>query len=98
MSVKKWGSFVSDQKKIEHYFKEYVFGFMKTDIKREIDLARLKKPSGNFLCALGLLCYTEAMGFIIMGESMIHKMRRAAAITSSPNKRSRLTFATRVSF
>jgi hypothetical protein len=69
MSVTKWGNFVSDQNKIKHYFKEYVFGFMKTDIKREIVSARLGKPSGNFLCALGLLCYTEAMGFIIKGEN-----------------------------
>lgn len=69
MSTTKWGSYVNDYNQVEHYFKEYVYGFMKTDIKREIELVRSGKSAGNFLCALGLLCYTEAMGFIIKGEN-----------------------------
>lgn len=38
--------------------KEFIF----SDIQREISLAKSKKGSGNFLCALGLLCYTEFAG------------------------------------
>ena len=38
-----------------------VFGLIKKDIQREIDLARAGKSGGNFLPAPGLLCYTEFM-------------------------------------
>lgn len=37
-------------------------GFIYADIEREINLAKLGKDAGNFLSALGLLCYTEFMG------------------------------------
>lgn len=36
--------------------------FIFSDIQREIDLAVSGKGAGNFLCALGLLCYTEFAG------------------------------------
>jgi hypothetical protein len=36
--------------------------FIFSDIQREIDLAKNGKDAGNFLCALGLLCYTEFAG------------------------------------
>jgi hypothetical protein len=36
--------------------------FIFSDIQREIDLAKSGKNAGNFLCALGLLCYTEFAG------------------------------------
>ena len=36
--------------------------FIFSDIQREIDLAKNKQDAGNFLCALGLLCYTEFAG------------------------------------
>ena len=55
---------------VQDFFKEYVFGFMFSDIQREIDLARdyelghRKDGGGNLLAALGLLCYTEVMGDI----------------------------------
>jgi len=43
-----------------------VFGLIKKDIQREIDLARAGKSGGNFLSALGLLCYTEFMGTMLL--------------------------------
>lgn len=54
---------------VERYFKEYILppkGFIYCDIKREIDLARSGKSGGNFLAALGLLCYTEFMGKMVL--------------------------------
>lgn len=36
--------------------------FIFSDVQREIDLAKNNKNAGNFLCALGLLCYTEFAG------------------------------------
>lgn len=39
--------------------------FIYTDIQREIDLVSTKWGSGNFLAALGLLCYTEFAGSFI---------------------------------
>jgi hypothetical protein len=35
---------------------------MLRDVMREITRARANEPAGNFLAALGLLCYTEAIG------------------------------------
>ncbi len=40
----------------------YVEKFMLADVRREIIQARNGEPAGNFLAALGLLCYTEALG------------------------------------
>jgi hypothetical protein len=42
------------QQEIDQFFTEYVFGFMATDVRREIEQARGGKDGGNFLCALGL--------------------------------------------
>ncbi len=86
MSKTKWGSFTSDLNKVDSYFKEYVFGFMKSDIQREIRLCRSGKAAGNFLCALGLLCYTEAMGFIIKGEKSKNHERFDAFFTMMGKK------------
>lgn len=47
---------------VRHYFREYVFGFMATDIRREIGLAWQGVGGGNYLVALGLVAYTEALG------------------------------------
>lgn len=57
---------------IRELFREYVFGFIKNDIEREIWLARKAQHDeahgvypgphpggGNVLSALGLVCYTE---------------------------------------
>jgi hypothetical protein len=62
------------KQEVRSYFDDYVFGFIFSDIKREIALAksgieipgetRSYKGGGNFLCALGLLCYTEFIGGI----------------------------------
>lgn len=52
---------------VERYFGEYILapkGFIYNDIQREINLARSGNGGGNFLSALGLLCYTEFMGAI----------------------------------
>ncbi|MDD4984721.1 MAG: hypothetical protein PHQ43_02865 [Dehalococcoidales bacterium] len=54
---------------IERYFNEYILppkGYIYCDIKREIDLARAGESGGNFIAALGLLCYTEFMGKILL--------------------------------
>ena len=55
-----------NKQEVERYFNEYVFGFIKGDIQREISLARSGDSGGNFLAALGLLCYTEFMGTMIL--------------------------------
>ena len=52
---------------VDGFFHEYVFGFMAEDIRREIAAARHDRDAGNFLCALGLLCYTEVLGGIRRG-------------------------------
>ncbi len=62
---------------VNAFFDEYVYGYIFTDIERELALAKSKielrdgdqsfSGSGNFLCALGLLCYTEFMGGISLG-------------------------------
>ena len=41
---------------IETFFSEYVFGFIASDIRREIDTAKSGRPGANLLCTLGLLC------------------------------------------
>jgi hypothetical protein len=49
---------------VDNFFREYVTGFMFSDVQREIDSARGGQAAGNFLCALALLCYTEVLGGI----------------------------------
>jgi len=54
---------------VERYFNEYILppkGFIYSDIQREISLAHSGNAGGNFLAALGLLCYTEFMGKMIL--------------------------------
>jgi len=53
---------------IDAFFKTYIYGWMCTDIEREIHWAKEGKPAGNALCALGLLSYTEAMGYLLPPE------------------------------
>jgi hypothetical protein len=53
---------------VDFFFSEYVFGFIFSDIQREIDLAREGRGGGNFLSALGLLCCTEVLGGFITGS------------------------------
>ncbi len=45
----------------KEFFITYVFGWICADIEREIQWAQKGNPSGNALCALGLLAYTEFM-------------------------------------
>ena len=47
---------------VKEFFETYIFGYMCADIERELNLARIGESAGNFLCALGLLSYTEFMG------------------------------------
>lgn len=61
---------------VEHFFDEYVVGWMFSDIPREIDLARSDKDAGNILCALGLLCYTEFMGGTVLGNLTVRPIKR----------------------
>jgi hypothetical protein len=60
---------------VKNFFEKYVFGWMYSDIQREIDLARSDGGAGNFLCALGLLCYTEFMGGIVLGSFRIRPLK-----------------------
>ncbi len=63
------------EQEVRRYFDEYVFGFIRADIQREIDLAHSGDSGGNFLAALGLLCYTEFMGgMITKGKGSYTKM------------------------
>jgi hypothetical protein len=48
---------------VDAFFQTYVFGFIFTDIRREIEMA----SGGNLLAALGLLCYTEVLGGVDRG-------------------------------
>ncbi len=34
---------------VDHFFNEYVYGFMAADVSREVDAARLGNPSANLL-------------------------------------------------
>jgi hypothetical protein len=49
------------------FFQDYVFGFIFTDVERELQLAQNGMGGGNFLAALGLLCYTEVLGGVKRG-------------------------------
>jgi len=53
---------MSEKEQIENFFKEYVFGFMCGDIERAM------QQGCNFLCALGLVAYTEIMGRLVIGK------------------------------
>jgi hypothetical protein len=46
----------------EYFFNSYVQDMMLPDVSREIAAAQRDENAGNFLSALGLLCYTEVMG------------------------------------
>jgi hypothetical protein len=46
----------------EIFFDSYVQNMMLPDVSREIAAASRGEPAGNFLTALGLLCYTEVLG------------------------------------
>jgi hypothetical protein len=53
---------MSDEEEVRRFFNKFVFGFMCGDIERAIS-------SGcNFLCALGLVAYTEVMGSLMTGK------------------------------
>ena len=58
---------ITNVAELKTFFDDYVFGYMCKDIQRELDLASSGKNAGNFLSALGLLCYTEFMGGIMRG-------------------------------
>jgi len=58
-----------NNQEVEKYFKKYILppkGFIYKDILREINLAQSGDSDGKFLTALGLLCYTEFMGAIVL--------------------------------
>ena len=61
---------------VRSFFDTYVFGFMCADIERELNLARAGQPAGNFLCALGLLCYTEFMGGLLLKNVCVKPKKR----------------------
>src|SRR5437867_4462941 len=49
---------------VTDFFREYVYGFMRSDIQKQLDLAQSGKGGANVLAALGLIVYTEALGRI----------------------------------
>lgn len=67
------------QAEIQAIFNDYVFGFIRIDLEREIWLAQNAESdaeagrpypgAGNVLCALGLVCYTEFLGSFITGKA-----------------------------
>lgn len=48
--------------KVLRFFDEYVFGFMRSDIDAGI------RGNANYLCALGLVSYTEMLGGLVTGN------------------------------
>lgn len=66
------------RQQLHEIFQNYVFGFIKSDIEREIWLAKMSKQDaahgrhlpggGNVLAALGLCSYTEFLGSFITGK------------------------------
>lgn len=62
---------------VAQVFESNVFTFIEADIRREVNLARLRAAcdhcgtspgGGNFLAALGLLAYTEFLGSFVTGK------------------------------
>jgi hypothetical protein len=49
---------------VTDFFRKYVYGFMRSDIQKQLDLAQNGKGGANVLAALGLIVYTEALGRI----------------------------------
>jgi hypothetical protein len=52
---------------VDAFFDQFVFSFIAGDIDRELVVARGGGDAGNFLSALGLLCYTELLGGVQRG-------------------------------
>ena len=48
-------------RKVDEFFKEYIFGFIYHDIQAAIE------GEANYLAALGLVVYTEFMGGLVSG-------------------------------
>ena len=61
---------------IDRFFQDYVYGFILGDVQREVDLARRGDGGGNYLAALGLLCYTEVLGGIARGTLAARQGRK----------------------
>lgn len=51
----------------EAFFHRYVYELMCPDISREVAAAHHGENASNFLCAIGLLTYTEVMGHFVPG-------------------------------
>ena len=66
---------------VKKFFEEHVLppnGFIYRDIQREIELARSGNEGGDFLAALGLICYTEFMGNVLLqGDGSYTKQFKA---------------------
>ena len=54
-------------KRVLRFFDEYVFGFMRSDIDAAI------RGNANYLCALGLVSYTETLGGLVTGNLALRK-------------------------
>ena len=78
---------------VNAFFDQYVSGYILADIEREIAWAKSSQTvatpkrtysgAGNYLCALGLLCYTEFMGAILLNtfsESSHHLFNACFAL------------------
>jgi hypothetical protein len=74
-----------EHRRLTEHFQQNVFTFIQTDISREIELAKMisdcsacgtKAGGGNFLAALGLLCWTEYVGSFVTGRYGSGQARR----------------------
>lgn len=63
------------------FFRDYVYGFMRSDIQKQLDLAQSGKGGANVLAALGVIVYTEALGRIRLRNGL------AAGIDGGPTAR-----------
>lgn len=59
------------EKAVLHFFDEYVFGFMRSDIHAAI------RGEANYLAALGLATYTEVLGGLRTGQLGVQGQGRA---------------------
>jgi hypothetical protein len=55
---------------VREFFREYVYGFMRSDVQKQLDLANSGNGGATVLAALGLLVYTEALGRIRMKSGL----------------------------
>jgi hypothetical protein len=66
---------LANRERVERFFDDYV-RLVLVDVEREIMSARRGNPAANFLCALGLLAYTEVLGGVKRGTMARNQGRK----------------------